>query len=173
MVRFIQIPSRVSISSHFKEVSRDIHSISTSTLSRLLVADDPIDGSSMQPTRDGNISRRGVPAGITQEIDDSAREVVLRAEPLQRRRQPHLVALPLALGLAHVPRHVAVDEPGRDGVDADLVRRELDGQRPRQHQDAALAGVVGRHPVARERDVARLRGDEDDAAAAAVAFALG
>lgn len=75
-----------------------------------------------------------------------------------------MLPLALALGRPHVPRHVRVHETGRDGVDADAVRRELDPQHLGEHHDGALGGVVGGHAVAGEGDVGGLRGDEENTA---------
>src|SRR5690242_20727400 len=51
---------------------------------------------------------------------------------------------PLAgLGIVHHTQHGSVDDAGADGVDADAVRCELDGELPGESDDAGLAGVVG------------------------------
>lgn len=134
----------------------------------LLPGNNTINRSRMQTSSDLNIRRRSMPSSITQQVDNSTREVILSAQALQRRRQPHLVALTLALDGAHRTRHLRVHVARRDGVDADVVGRQLDGQRPGEHEDSALGGVVSGHAVAGEGDVGRLRGDEDHAAAGAL-----
>jgi hypothetical protein len=129
-----------------------------------LITDQPVYSSRMQTTSDGNIRSRRMPRRITQQINHGAREVVLGAQALVGWREPHLLALALALELPDAPRHVRVDEPGRDGVDADLVWRKLHGQRFGQHEDGALGRVVRRHAVSRQPDVGRLRREQDHAA---------
>ena len=119
----------------------------------------------MQPARDGNVRRRRMNRRIAQEINRRPRQVILRAQPLVRRRQPHLLPLALALGRPHIAGHVRVNEARRDGVDADAVRCELDAQHSREHHDGALGGIVGGHSVAGEGDMGGLRGNEKNAAA--------
>ena len=57
---------------------------------------------------------------------------------------------------------LGVDRTGTDGVDAHAVGRQLQGQRPRQADDAGLGHVVGGHQ--RGRVLAVDRGDVDDRA---------
>ena len=130
-----------------------------------LIRNKTINRSSMQPARNRNVGRYRVYRGVAQKVNGRAREVVLLAPALVRRREPHLLAFaPGALGLAHAPRHVRVDKAGRDGVDVDAVRRELDAEHLGEHHDAALGGIVRGHAVARQGNVRRLAGDEEDAA---------
>ena len=131
----------------------------------LLIADQTINGTSVQSPRNRNVCRRRVHRRIAQEVHRRAGEIALLAQALVRRRQPHLLALaPAGLCFADVARLVRVDEAGRDGVDADAVRRQLDAEDFGQLHHAAFGGVVGRHAVAWQGDVRGLRGDEEDAA---------
>lgn len=131
----------------------------------LLIANQTINGTSMQSARNRNVCRRRVHRRIAQEIHRRAGEIALLAQALVRRRQPHLLALaPAGLCFADVTRLVRVDEARRNGVDADAVRRQLDAEDFGQLHHAAFGGVVGRHAVAWQGDVRGLRGDEEDAA---------
>jgi hypothetical protein len=138
--------------------------ISRCTFRLLLIANQPINGTGVQTSGDGNVGRGRVNRRIAQEVDGSTSEIALLAQALVWRSEPHLLAFPLAgLGFPDVSGLVGVYETGRNGVDADPVGCKFYTEDFGKHHDAAFRGVVRGHPVAWQGDVGGLRGNQEDA----------
>lgn len=96
----------------------------------------------MKAAIDQDIGASGIGSGVAQQVHRGAHQIVAIAYALQGWGGVHQVDQ-VWMVLAQSLGHVGLDVAGRNGVDRDPLRCQLDAQGGGQHLDSAFGGVVG------------------------------